>query len=391
MRTLAGLQVKTFTENDKLIVTDTIIKLKEHNKCLDKFSCTKIKLVQLAISGIVGIGTGLAMLPIFDSEVQELSEAGLIIDEYNVASIGVSINTLAIFSTVSTIALYHYMSHRDHKDESTPFQKIALDIAKVASLCSAILPVSQLWAIEVTNQSIVGSSGFDEYLAWATFTTLPLCIYKSLEAFEHLSDFVLNKLHHINLDSIGSNLFVYMPTLLSATGRFIAYTASAAYLGTELGMGEELSLVMGALIGGVAGSSVIGVAEHNSLKWLFEKREENTTWKQKLGGAICALEGILLTLPLVTTGMEAVKEWNPVFKGMIFSPLFISHSIYEGRCIYKAIEKLFHVQQDIEGQLRLISMDGDNESYERFVSTDLLPVDNEQINIAGDSEIVENI
>ena len=162
MRTLAGLQVKTFTENDKLIVTDTIIKLKEHNKCLDKFSCTKIKLVQLAISGIVGIGTGLAMLPIFDSEVQELSEAGLIIDEYNVASIGVSINTLAIFSTVSTIALYHYMSHRDHKDESTPFQKIALDIAKVASLCSAILPVSQLWAIEVTNQSIVGSSGFDE-------------------------------------------------------------------------------------------------------------------------------------------------------------------------------------------------------------------------------------
>ena len=391
MRTLAGLQVKTFTENDKLIVTDTIIKLKEHNKCLDKFSCTKIKLVQLAISGIVGIGTGLAMLPIFDSEVQELSEAGLIIDEYNVASIGVSINTLAIFSTVSTIALYHYMSHRDHKDESTPFQKIALDIAKVASLCSAILPVSQLWAIEVTNQSIVGSSGFDEYLAWATFTTLPLCIYKSLEAFEHLSDFVLNKLHHINLDSIGSNLFVYMPTLLSATGRFIAYTASAAYLGTELGMGEELSLVMGALIGGVAGSSVIGVAEHNSLKWLFEKREENTTWKQKLGGAICALEGILLTLPLVTTGMEAVKEWNPVFKGMIFSPLFISHSIYEGRCIYKAIEKLFHVQQDVEGQLRLISIDGDNEGYERFVSTDSLPVDNEQINIAGDSDIVENI
>ena len=383
--------MKAFTEEDRLIVKDTIIRLKEHNKCLDKFSCTKIKLVQLAISGIVGIGTGLAMLPIFDSEVQELSEAGLIIDEYNVASIGVSINTLAIFSTVSTIALYHYMSHRDHKDESTPFQKIALDIAKVASLCSAILPVSQLWAIEVTNQSIVGSSGFDEYLAWATFTTLPLCIYKSLEAFEHLSDFVLNKLHHINLDSIGSNLFVYMPTLLSATGRFIAYTASAAYLGTELGMGEELSLVMGALIGGVAGSSVIGVAEHNSLKWLFEKREENTTWKQKLGGAICALEGILLTLPLVTTGMEAVKEWNPVFKGMIFSPLFISHSIYEGRSIYKAIEKLFHVQQDVEGQLRLISMDGDNESYERFVSTDLLPVDNEQINIAGDSEIVENI
>ena len=182
-----------------------------------------------------------------------------------------------------------------------------------------------------------------------------------------------------------------MPTLLSATGRFIAYTASAAYLGTELGMGEELSLVMGALIGGVAGSSVIGVAEHNSLKWLFEKREDNTTWKQKLGGAICALEGVLLTLPLVTTGMEAVKDWNPVFKGMIFSPLFISHSIYEGRSIYKAIEKLFHVQQDVEGQLRLISMDGDNESYERFVSTDLLPVDNEQINIAGDSEIVENI
>jgi hypothetical protein len=303
------------------------------------------------LSSVVGIGTGLAMLPIFDDEINELEDAGINIDKYNIASISVSINTLLLFSSVATIAIYHYL--QDHsKEKPTDLQKIALELGKVASMCATILPASQLWGIELEDQEITGTDGFNQYIAWATATTVPLCIFKSIESYEYVKDFVLNKLDHIELNNPGSKLFVYMPTILSSAGRFISYSASAAYIGEELGLTKEFSWLMGALIGGVAGSGVVGIAEHNSLKYLFEKSDRPLSIKQKIGATICALEGVLLTLPLVTTGMEAVESWSPFIKGLIFSPLFVSHSIYEARSIYKAFEYLFHKPYAQEEQIK---------------------------------------
>lgn len=325
--------------------------LKEQNYLLEKISCGKVKLVKLLISGVIGIGTGLAMLPIFDGELNELENAGINIDEYNITSISVSLNTLILFSSVASISIYHYL--QDHsKDKPSEMQKVALELGKVASMCATILPISQLWGIELNNQYITGTEGFNEYIAWATATTVPLCIFKSIENYEYVKDFVLNKLDYIKLDNVGSKLFVYMPTILSSVGRFISYSASAAYIGEELGLTKEFSLLMGALIGGVAGSGVIGIAEHNSLKFLFEANERPLSIKQKLGAVICGIEGVLLTLPLVTTGMEAVESWSPFLKGLIFSPLFVSHSIYEARTIYKAFEYLFHKPYEHEEQVR---------------------------------------
>lgn len=359
---------------------DSLKKLKEQNYLLEKFSCGKVKFIKLMLSSVVGIGTGLAMLPIFDGEINELEDAGLNIDKYNIASISVSVNTLLLFSSVATIAIYHYL--QDHsKDKPTELQKVALEIGKVASMCATILPASQLWGVELENQEITGTDGFNQYIAWATATTVPLCIFKSIESYEYVKDFVLCKLDNIKLDNIGSKLFVYTPTILSSVGRFISYSASAAYLCEELGLTKEFSWIMGSLIGGIAGSGVIAIAEHNSLKHLFEKTEYSLSIKQKIGAAVCALEGVLLTLPLVTTGMEAVESWSPFVKGLIFSPLFVSHSIYEARSIYKAFEYLFHKPHEHEEQVKLeaVSMINYEDEYNNLTNNQLIGNDDAAI------------
>jgi hypothetical protein len=326
--------------------------LRENYCFLEKFKMDKVKLVRLALSGIVGIGTGLAMLPIFDEEINELEDAGINVDKYNIASIGISVNTLLLFSSVATISLYHYMKEDNHNTGVSDLKKIGLEVGKVAAMCSTILPISQLWATEIANQEITGSEGFNEFIAWATLTTVPLCIFRGIESYDYLRDFTLNKLDVIKLDTVGSKLFVYLPTVLSAAGRFIAYSASAEYLGTEIGLSDEFSIIMGIMVGGIAGSTVIGIGEHNSLKYLFSEREKPLSIKQKIGATICTAEGVLFTLPLVTTGMEAMDGWSPYLKMALFSPLFVSHSIYEARGIYKAFEYLLHVPYQEEQKLR---------------------------------------
>ncbi len=50
--------------------------------------------------------------------------------------------------------------------------------------------------------------------------------------------------------------------------------------------------------------------------------------------------------------MEAMEGWSPYLKMALFSPLFVSHSIYEARGIYKAFEHLLHVPFEDEQKLR---------------------------------------
>lgn len=287
------------------------------------------------------MGTGLAMMPIFDAEIEKLEDIGIEIEDGPVVNAAITVNTLCVFTSMASITLYFFMRD-NNRHESSELQKIALNLGKVAAICSTILPLSQLWTVELEDQAYSDSVGFSQYIAWAAATSIPLCIYRSVDAFEYIEGFIHNTLKHVELDSIGSKLFLYLPSALSFVGRFIAYSASAAYLGTEIGISEGVSIVLGTLIGGVAGSTVIGIAEYQSLKELFAKQEEPLTCMQFIGGTICALEGLLLTLPLVTTGLTAVSEWNPFIKGALFSPLLVSHALLEGRNIYKAFSMLIN-------------------------------------------------
>lgn len=308
---------------------------------LNRFSCSKAKFLQMILSGTVGLGTGLAMMPIFDAEIGKLEDIGVEIEDGPAVNAAITVNTLCVFTSIAGITLYFFMRDKA-SHESSELQKIGLHLGKVAAVCSTILPLSQLWAVELEDQAYTDTEGFSQYIAWAAATSIPLCIYRSIDAFEYIEGFIHNTLRHVELDSIGSKLFLYLPSALSFVGRFIAYSASAAYLGTEIGISKGVSIALGTLIGGVAGSTVIGIAEYQSLKELFAKQEEPLGCLRFIGGTICALEGLLLTLPLITTGLTAVSDWNPFIKGALFSPLLVSHALLEGRNIYKAFSMLIN-------------------------------------------------
>lgn len=356
-------------ERDNLL--QSINNLESSSTELNKFSCSKAKFLQMILSSTVGLGTGLAMMPIFDAEIGKLEDIGIEIEDGPVVNAAITVNTLCVFTSMASITLYFFMRDNTHH-ESSELQKIALNLGKVAAICSTILPLSQLWTVELEDQAYSDSVGFSQYIAWAAATSIPLCIYRSVDAFEYIESFIHNTLEHVELDSIGSKLFLYLPSALSFVGRFIAYSASAAYLGTEIGISEGVSIVLGTLIGGVAGSTVIGIAEYQSLKELFAKQESPLSCMQFIGGTICAAEGLLLTLPLITTGLTAVSDWNPFIKGAIFSPLLVSHALLEGRNIYKAFSMLIN------------SFKSETEYVDE--STESVVYDEEQIFVVGDNQ-----
>lgn len=319
------------------------------NETIDYLSCLegkKAKIARFAISSMIGIGTGLAMMPIFDAEIENFDKIGITIEDSSLGSAIETLNTLFIFSSIASVTLYFFLKEERQAHDSC-IKKAVMNVGKVASLCSTILPLAQLWYVELENQRYSNEEGFNQFIAWAALTSVPLCVFRAVEAYEYMHNLVGNSVQNISLESLGSKLFLYVPTFLSFFGRFITYSASATYLAEEIGIYKELSIILGTIIGGVMGSTVIGVSEYQAMKELFTRHEGSYSYKQITGGALSTLEGVILTLPLITTGLIATEGWNPFIKGLLLSPLLVSHTILESRNIYKAFSKL---SSSIKGQ-----------------------------------------
>ena len=333
-------------------IEQTIRELKELQKTAFvgvKSKCTKLNLIKTALATSVGIGAALAMMPIFNAEINELHEIDITVEDNPAVAAAISINTLMVFSSIASIALYRFTEPQHDNGKYTGLKNIAIKLGAIASLCSTILPVSQLWQVELGDREYVDDSGnletIDSYLAWATITTAPLIFYRSMDAFSYIEDLVAGKYQNIELSSLGSKLFVNIPATLAVAGRFIAYSSSATALAIEAGINDKIAMVLGTAIGGIMGSTVIGMAEYSAVKSLFQKSDKPLTYKQMIGGAFCALEGMLLTLPLITTGLSSMEGANPLVKGILYSPLFVSHSILEAVSIYNAFDWLLSSQK----------------------------------------------
>lgn len=334
------------TLHDRSALLDPIYDLDETINYLSCLDGKKAKIARFAISGMIGIGTGLAMMPIFDAEIENLNKFGITIEDSSLGSIVETLNTLFIFSSIASVTLYFFIKEERHEHDSC-LKKAAMNVGKVASLCSTILPLAQLWYVELENQRYSNEEGFSQFIAWAALSSVPLCVYRAVEAYEYMHNLVHDSVQNISLESLGSKLFLYGPTFLSFFGRFIAYSASATYLAEEIGIYKELAMLLGTIIGGVMGSTVIGVSEYQAMKELFTKQEGPYNYKQITGGVLSTLEGVILTLPLITTGLIATDGWNPFIKGLLLSPLLVSHTILESRNIYKAFSKIIN---SINGQ-----------------------------------------
>ena len=319
---------ETFYSSVSLINENSVVVLQEDNKC------SSIDKKALFLSGLVGVGTGFAMLPIFNREVRELEEYGIDVHQYQAAFIVSTINTLLFMGTSSWIAAYRYLTTEHAEPENISRCK---DYGiKALALGSAVLPISQLWSVELHDRKISQSTGFDEYMAYAMFTTIPLMIFKIMEAYESLCQTVFKTSTDFKLETVGAKLVTYSTCLLSAVARGISYTVAATELCKEIGLDDTSSQTIGVIIGGVLGSACSALSEYSAVKNLFKKSDELTK-KELAIGLVAAVEGMWFALPAVSEGLTATKEWNMLLRTATFSPLFISRTVYEAKHLYKTL------------------------------------------------------
>lgn len=323
---------------------------------------TKIDLIKRIVpSAVVSVGTGLAMMPIFNHLVKNSEDFGIDIHSNRGLYIASTTNTfiLASFSSFST--MYHFLKKYQEQIMADP-KYVGISIAKIGASFSMILPLGLLWGVELQNQKVDGSSGFDEFMAWATFTTAPLIIDRVIESIQTIdrirdnSD--SNDYKFIDLNTMGSKLVVYGLAGLSVTGRAIAYTEAAKTLSLAMGIDPTASLTIG-IIMGLLSSGGVTIFEYNAVKSLFAEQKEPMTIKKAICGAVAAIEGAWFTLPVVSLGLNFAEGWNPLLKGVLFTPLFVSHTVLEANKLYDNVMMSYDTIK--EG---ISSLGCFNESYE---------------------------
>lgn len=359
---------------------------------------SKKLLAKIGISSSLAFLTGLGMMPIFDDDIKSLTdEEGVDWQDNEYISPIIALNTLLVFTV---LANYFYLNFfvedqrnlkKDDNEDNTNNQsvnKTTLAGIGAVSLCAAMLPVSQLWVVELDDQEYVGSSGFDQYIGWATVTSVPVLLSEAIICYSSLKHQIQHKVSDINLDSVGDKLFAYGPTVASFPGRFISYSYSTYFLAKEIGIPEEVSIGLGILIGGVISSSFIGAVEYGALKSLFKEQEVPISKLDVLLGAVCALEGSILALPIVATGMNVIEDQSDLVKSALYAPVFITNSVLKASLIHKAITKSYYALKNY----CCVGVDSLKEIPEWEKVTEVTELVSNNIDISGDnSDIYEEI
>lgn len=322
------------------------------------FSKHKKKLVLFA-STILGTGVGLAMMPIFNEEVEHLENYGIDVHSNSTFFAISTINTLIVAGVSTGFYFYNYLfnSKKEEEPELNKIQKSALALCEVGCFVGSLIPVSMLWNIELNDQKVEGTHGFDQFIAWATFTSLPLIFFKTLNNFEQISKYITGKSDNTELNNLGSKITVYGISSISLIGRGISLTNIFNELQKQIGIDQTVSLPISIIIGGIVGNITLGLSEYSSLKKLFTHTDKLNCKKLTLGIS-SALEGGWFALPIVSQGLEATKDWNTLLKGAIFAPFFLSYMNSESSHLYHSI---LPETQALEEQNNEIQLLGENE------------------------------
>lgn len=306
------------------LLNESCISVLNEERSLDKS--------KLFMSGIIGIGTGLAMMPIFNKEVKELSVYGIDVHDYKTAFIASTLNTLLLTSSVNTVNLYNHFIEDIHHQQLTNIQKVVSNLTKIGGVVSSIIPISMMWNIELHDQKVDQSKGFDKFITWAIVGTIPLLILKFVECYEMMDKLSKNNV----LDSTGDKLITYTTTALSAVARGISFSVITSEIAKNMGFEDKTADNMGVLIGGILVNVIEAVNQHFNIKTMFEKRTNPMSSKEFAAGLFSAVEGLWFALPTVTVGLNYTSTWNPLLRGILFVPYLISKTTSEALNIYKA-------------------------------------------------------
>ncbi len=316
---------------NSLLSEHSIALLSQHEDIVHK---PKINKLLLAGTALCGIGTGCAMMPIFNYELRNLENFGIDVHQSEAFFIASTINTLMMITAQCTIELYHYFNNKHDIGHFDSTQNKCLQITKVGSVVSSLLPVVLLWNIEINDQKVSESHGFDEFMQWATFTMIPLLIFKIVEIYEAMTKVIGGAYKDINLNSIGSKLITYGTTALSTIARGISYSAATEELAKNIGFEEETAKTIGIVIGGVLGSVIPAITEHNTMKSMFKPQEYQLTKTDIAIGTLASLEGAWFALPTVSVGLKATSNWNLLLRFGLFTPYFVNKAVSEANNIY---------------------------------------------------------
>lgn len=332
---------------------------------------------RLGVSCLVATGTGLAMMPVFNYLVKNSEQFGVDVHNNKIIFDISTANTFIVASFSSFVTMNEFIKkHQTNKLDNDSFVNA---LSKVCASFSLILPLGLLWVTEVNNQKIAESSGFDQYMAWATFSTIPLVVNQVIESITNVNKVLeaknfemisLNDNEVINRVSIGSKIVIYGLAATSLIGRSIAFTEVCKSLALASGVNEEVALGLGIAIGGILTSSGVSILEYNNIKILFETTSNNFTMKKAVTGTVALAEGIWFTLPLVSIGLDATSNWNPLLKGGLFVPLLASHTVLESTRIYDNMTSVCNYISDGFSSLKQwccndddIQLVGDNNDY----------------------------
>jgi hypothetical protein len=350
-----------------------------NNECYNKIKT----IAKLAISGAVGAGSALAIMPIMNYNVKQLEEFDIDVHGKENFFIISTLNTLLLLTICNSLGTYKYITHRnainaephielDHEPtRSDVFKKFLYNLGGVASVIVTLQPLILLWDIERENKQVTNdNTTFDEFTAWATFTTIPLVVYKLLENYGNYTKTIDSyKTRDIEIDSFGAKAFINSTTALSLVGRGIALTHLYDSLLKQTGMNEEASLGLSIALGGVVTNFAQSTLEYGHVQSLFEKQIGHTSCKNKILGFFTSVEGGWFALPLIAQGLNAVGDLNSLLKMLVFLPTFISKMVYEMHNFYdtfQTFEKPNYIQQidvinNFENQQKLLGEKSDFE------------------------------
>jgi hypothetical protein len=248
----------------------------------------------------------------------------------------------------------HNELHSNNEKNNTSFKcsvqkEVLLKIGSaLLSVSGAVLPLYLLWKIELHDREEVQSSGFDKFIAWATFTSVPLATFKVLDTYEEIyANFKKHLLYKDNnnitqLDNVGAKLAVYGVGSLALVARGIMLYKMTSEIMEYIEVEETASDIVSFTIGSIAINSIYAVAEHSKLKQLFSSNQAlnhsaKVTLKQICFALFSAIEGSWFALPAVGISLTAMEEFNPLLKGALLFPMWLSSSVYESSNMYEAI------------------------------------------------------
>lgn len=316
-------------------------------------NCKKVGIY--STSFLVCVGAGLAMMPVFNKQLQNLKDYGVNV-KINDVGYGISIfNTLIAMGTYAGFNTYKFLYNRicstsnknntsnyDNEQQSDCWKGTKDVVKKAGCVAVALVPVYLLWSVQLNNQKIDESYGFDKFIAWATFTTLPLFAFKSTNMYERIKiKEEKESQNELELKTVGSKLFVYGIDSLAFVGRGISYYKMVNDSLKLIIPNDTVSSISAALIGGIGLNTISAFSEHFKLKQLFTTDTEGINKKQIGLSVVIALEGAWFALPVVGVGLNSIKEIsfldNPLLKGAIYFPLLVSRSTSETISMYEVI------------------------------------------------------